>query len=272
MQDAFETYWQKLLKAKPALSDSGATVSMSPAQFRKALRQAFDAGLDQQGAGKNFIERLMGVLGCLLACLCLTGCTFGPAAPHHIDPSAPRLINLKAGETLIVSCSTSSTVSSTSCGPLAKGAGTVMVTAEPEPRPIPPSPPTPTPGPAPNPPAPPSPPVPDGKYGLARWVKGEVETLLKDRPTRAAEAKAVSEDVEVVASKLVAGGYRSGTEAISDLFERLQGTLGPAQPAWEPVVASVIAKVQTLALKPGMTLGDVGVALQEVSTGLGLVR
>lgn len=196
----------------------------------------------------------------LIALLC--GCSM------QDPPLATRIAEMKAGERmLIVPAGSKLAVRSTAHGVLHLDAGTVEIEALPaEPSPIPPNP-SPTPGPKPPAPAP----LPDGKHGLAKWVRAEAEKL--DRPSRAAEAKAVAEQVEAVAAKLVAGGYSTALWALSDLDGRIEQALGGSESAaykvWQPLFAAAGEKVQGLQLK---ALSDFGEALKELAQGLESVR
>lgn len=209
--------------------------------------------------------------------LLLGGCSM------QVPALTTRVVETKAGERiLVVPIGSKLVVRSTAHGVLHLDAGTVEIEALPA-SPIPPPQPAPNPpGPAPNPPTPPAPgpvppnptpPLPDGKYGLARWTVDTVGKLLADRPTRAAEAKLVAVEIEAVASKLVAGGYPSGTAAMSDIYDRTERALGDAGGAWEPVRAAIEEKLRaTFAARLGAGLSDVGEALLEVSAGMSVVK
>lgn len=170
------------------------------------------------------------------------------------------------------------------------GTRTVIHTADlqvgkpPAPPPTPPTPPVPPPPTPPDPPAPPPAPLPDGKYGLAKftWFEAVAKVSKDTAGTRAKTARAMAASFRGVAAAIAAGTVKSDREVLQKTADANYAALEalcktPAETAellklWQPFSKALQSKLYPMyesgAIK---TLDDYRTAWLEIADGLDAV-
>lgn len=123
----------------------------------------------------------------------------------------------------------------------------------------------------PAPPKPPKPPeIPDGRFKLGRLAWDQAQKLPTSVRKQAGEVAAIH---QAVASRIAAGGLKDIDAALEHLATRLASGLGDGFDPWKPWGRAVMGRVTEL-YKSGelKSLGDLADALEEMATGLELVK
>lgn len=132
----------------------------------------------------------------------------------------------------------------------------------PEPvKPVDPVKPTPTPTPVPPPAPTPDPTLPDGRFGLAKFMSSLVQAMPLE------QRKALALSYRTSASSMAAGAFKTKAEAIMAVAEGNTLALGTNLTAWRPVLDQ-LDKHLNLVKATIATVADYKVACEEIAAGL----
>jgi hypothetical protein len=122
--------------------------------------------------------------------------------------------------------------------------------------------PTPTPAPTPGPaPVPPDPTLPDGRFGLAKFMNGLVQAMPSD------QRKALALSYRTSASSMAAGAFKTKAEAILAVAEGNTVALGVNLNAWKPVLDQLDKHLNQVKATIA-SVADFKVACEEIAQGL----
>jgi hypothetical protein len=131
--------------------------------------------------------------------------------------------------------------------------------------------------PGPNPPVPPGPnppgPLPDGKYGLAKFAHGAASALVTADPSKASTARNLAGSFSSVASMIAAGTVNGQADIKAKTTAANNTALGSARDAWLPFFNSLRVQLNDLTRQKKISANDdFATAWREIADGLNAVN